>query len=211
MRNSNSRDNLENKAKDRGLRHIGGIRPSEVILNNSQAEKVERLQVVSITMPRTKVQKKEIIEKIEKVVDGAQSMVFVNIHGLKVGDATVMRRKLKEEGVGFFVTKKTLMARVLGGKKFEGTMSELAGEIGMAYGKDLIAPARTVYEFQKKFKDQVTIVGGVFESRYMSKEEMVGIASIPPLHSLYGMFVNVINSPIQGLVIALDQIGKKKA
>ena len=28
---------------------------------------------------------------------------------------------------------------------------------------------------------------------------------------LRGMFVNVINSPIQGLVIALDQIAQKKA
>ena len=45
----------------------------------------------------------------------------------------------------------------------------------------------------------------------MSKEEMTVIASIPPVQTLYGMFVNVINSPIQGLVVALDQIGKKKA
>jgi large subunit ribosomal protein L10 len=162
-------------------------------------------------MARTKVQKKEIMGKIEKIVDGAKSLVFVNVHGLKVGDATVMRRKLKSDGIGFFVAKKTLTARVLEGKKFEGTLPELAGEIGMAYGTDLVAPARGIYEFQKKFKDQVVIVGGVFETKYMSKDEMVGIASIPPMHTLYGMFVNVINSPIQGLVIALDQIGKKKA
>lgn len=161
-------------------------------------------------MPRTKVQKKEIIEKLDTIIDGAKSMVFVNIHGLKVGDATVMRRKLKEDGVGFFVSKKTLTARAVEGKNYKGTMPELPGEIGMAYGVDLIAPARGVYEFQKKFKDQVTIVGGVFESAFMSKEDMIGIASIPPIQTLYGMFVNVINSPIQSLVIALDKIAQKK-
>ena len=58
--------------------------------------------------------------------------------------------------------------------------------------------------------DQVTIIGGVFEDKYMSKDEMVAIASIPPLQTLYGMFVNVINSPIQGLVVALNKIGEKK-
>ncbi|MEI8327623.1 MAG: 50S ribosomal protein L10 [Candidatus Taylorbacteria bacterium] len=161
-------------------------------------------------MARTKVQKKEIIDKLTKVMDGAKSMVFVNIHGLKVADATIMRRELTKNKVGFFVAKKSLTGIALESKKYAGTVPALIGEFGLAYSEDLIAPARGVYEFQKKFKDQVNIVGGVFESKYMSKEEMLTIANIPPLNTLYGMFVNVINSPIQGLVIALSEIGKKK-
>ncbi len=161
-------------------------------------------------MARTKEQKKEIIERLTKIMAGAKSMVFVNIHGLKVSDATTMRRELTRNKVGFFVAKKSLTGLALASKKYEGVIPTLVGELGLAYGEDLIAPARGVYEFQKKFKDRVNIVGGVFESKYMSKEEMMGIANIPPLNTLYGMFVNVINSPIQGLVVALDQIGKKK-
>ena len=161
-------------------------------------------------MARTKEQKKEIIEKLSKIMEGAKSMVFVNVHGLKVSDATIMRRELTKNKVGFFVAKKSLTGLALTEKKYTGTVPELVGEFGLAYGEDLIAPARGVYEFQKKFKDQVNIVGGVFESKYMSKDEMTAIATIPPLNTLYGMFVNVINSPIQGLVVALDAISKKK-
>ena len=40
---------------------------------------------------------------------------------------------------------------------------------------------------------------------------MTEIASIPALPVLRGMFVNVINSPIQGLAVALNQIAEKKA
>lgn len=162
-------------------------------------------------MARTKDQKKEIVEKLKTLMDGASSLVFVNMHKLNVADSTTMRRKLREDKVGFFVAKKTLTKLALGAKKYSGTQPELTGEFGMAYGSDLIAPARDIYEFQKKFKDQLTIVGGVFENRFMSKDEMIAIASIPSQEALYGMFVNVINSPIQGLVIALDQIAKKKA
>ena len=162
-------------------------------------------------MARTKAQKKEIIEKVGKIIDGAKSLVFVNFHGLKVGDATAMRRKMTADKVGFFVAKKSLTTLALTEKKYQGTMPALVGEFGLAYGTDLVAPARGVYEFQKKFKDQLSIVGGVFDGAYMTKEEMIGIASIPPQDVLYGMFVNVINSPIQGLVVALDQIAKKKS
>lgn len=162
-------------------------------------------------MARTKAQKKEIIEKLATIIDASKSMVFVNVHGLKVADTTVMRRGLRNEKVGFFVAKKSLTTIALDNKKIEGTMPALVGEFGLAYGADLVAPARGVYEFQKKFKDQVSIVGGVFDGKYMTKEEMLNIATIPPIQTLYGMFANVINSPIQGFVMALSEIAKKKA
>ncbi|MCX6719133.1 MAG: 50S ribosomal protein L10 [Candidatus Taylorbacteria bacterium] len=161
-------------------------------------------------MARTKVQKKEIIEKLDTIVNGANSLVFVNIHGLKVSDMTVMRRRLKSQKVGFFIAKKTLSAKVLTDKKYEGTLPELVGEFGLAYGEDLIMPAREVFEFQKKFKDRMSIVGGVFDKKFMGKAEMTEIASIPPRDTLLGMFVNVINSPIHGFVMALDQISKRQ-
>jgi len=162
-------------------------------------------------MARTKAQKKEIIEKLDGIMKDAKSLVFVNVHGLKVSDSTAMRRALKKEGVGFFVAKKTLTAHALDAQKYDGTMPALVGEFGLAYSTDLIAPARGVYEFQKKFKDQVAIQGGVFEAKFMTKEEMIAIAAIPSLNTLRGMFVNVINSPIQGLAVALSEIAKKKA
>lgn len=161
-------------------------------------------------MARTKAQKKEIIEKVKTIMDGAGSLVFVNIHGLKLEDATKMRKALKAEKVGFFVAKKSLTSLALTAKKYAGVAPELVGEFGFAYGTDLVAPARGVYEFQKKLKDQVSIIGGVFENKYMTKDEMVSIASIPPFATLQGMFLNVIHSPIQGFVMALDQISKKK-
>lgn len=162
-------------------------------------------------MPVTKEKKKEILADLKNIVDNSNSVVFVNFHGLKVADSTAVRRKLRSENVNFLVAKKTLTKRAFTEKGLAGTMPELSGELGIAYGKDLVAPAREVYEFVKKYKDSLSILGGVFEGKYMSKEEMTAIASIPPLKTLHAMFANVINSPIQGFVMALDQIAKKKA
>ena len=165
-------------------------------------------------MSRTKSEKKDIVKKVSDIINDSKSLVFVNFHGLKVGDSTEIRRKLKSNGVGFFVAKKTLTRIALDdGKKenkINGEIPDLPGELGLAYGKDVITPAREVYGFQKKFKDSISILGGIFEGKFMSKEEMLNIALIPPVDTLRGMFVNVINSPIQGFVMALDQISKKK-
>ncbi len=161
-------------------------------------------------MARTKDQKKEIVKNLSTIIGGAKSLVFVSFRGLKVAEATIMRKKLRTEGVGFIVAKKTLAGRALDENKYKGTQPDLTGEFAFAYGTDLVVPAREVYEFQNKFKDKLSIIGGVFDGEYMGKDQMIAIASIPPLKTLHGMFVNVINSPIQGFVMALDQIAKKK-
>ncbi len=89
-------------------------------------------------------------------------------------------------------------------------MPVLDGEIAVAYSADLTAPAREVWNFVKKFEDKASMVGGVFEGAYLDKAGITAIATIPPTPVLRGMFVNVINSPIQGLVIALSKIAEKK-
>lgn len=161
-------------------------------------------------MAINKEKKKEIVVKVKDAVDSADSVVFVNFHGLGVSDTTQLRKNLRDGGVGYTVAKKTLIKKVLGESKVEGDIPSLDGELAIAYGKDLIAPARGVYEFQKDHKDSMTILGGVFEGRYMNKEEMMDIATIPPTPVLYGQFVNLINSPIQRFAVVLDQIAQAK-
>ena len=161
-------------------------------------------------MARTKQQKKEILEKLQSIITDSKSMVFVSFKGLRVNDTVAVRKGLRGNDVGFFVSKKSLTKKAFEGKSVTGTMPDLNGQIGVAYGSDLIAPAREVYSFHKKFKDNLNIEGGVFEGKFMTKEEMMSIALIPSQQGLYGMLANVINSPIQGFVVALNQIAEKK-
>ena len=144
------------------------------------------------------------------MLKGATSVVFLNFKKLSVSDTNVMRRDLRKEGIGYSVVKKTLLHRALKDEKLEGEVPELAGEVAIAYGADPIGPARGVFGFQKKFKEQLAIMGGIFQGKFIQKAEVENIASIPPLQVLYAQFVNIINSPIQGLVIALDGIAKTK-
>ena len=161
-------------------------------------------------MAITKEKKQEILAKLEDIKKTADSIVFVHFSGMEGNEITAMRAKLREQQVGYFVAKKTLIARAFA-DSFEGEAPQLDGEIALAYSTDAIAPAQNIKAFVGEYVDKLAIVGGVFQGVYKSKEEMTEIASIPPLPVLRGMFVNVINSPIQGLVIALNQIAEKKS
>src|SRR3989344_7990646 len=157
-------------------------------------------------MAKTKEQKKEslaIIVKLIKEAKDAGSVALVKFGGLTVADATNFRRKLRAEGVNYLVTKKTLAKKALVESGVQGEVPSLDGQIGLAWGTDQIAPARGVYEFQKKSEKKVELLGGIFEGRFMNCQEMSSIAAIPSRQTLYAQLVNVINSPIQGLVMIL--------
>lgn len=161
-------------------------------------------------MAVTKEKKQEILSKVSDAVSSSASVVFVNFHGLGVSALNEMRNTLRENGVSYFVAKKTLVKRALDEQKFEGDIPSLDGEVAIAYGDDPTTPAREVQNFVKKFEGTLSILGGIFEGAYKNKGEMIEIASIPSLTVLRGQFANVINSPIQGLVVALGQIADKK-
>lgn len=161
-------------------------------------------------MAITKEKKKDILKRLEGIKNESASIVFVSAKGLPVLESTQMRASLREKEIGYFVPKKTLMRRAFEGA-FEGESPEIPSEVALAYGTDALAPAQSVREFEKQYKDNLSILGGVFQGVYKNKEEMTEIASIPPLPVLRGMFVNVINSPIQGLALALNAIAEKKS
>jgi len=151
-----------------------------------------------------------MIKDLEGAINGSESMVFVNFHGLKVNDETKLRKSLRDQGVNYKVSRKTLLARALKGKA-EGEIPELSGEVAIAYSKDQIAPAREIYNFQKTHKGLLNIIGGIFEGKFLGREKMMELAMIPSREVLYAQLVNLINFPIQRFAVVLDQIAKSKS
>jgi large subunit ribosomal protein L10 len=161
----------------------------------------------SIMLQKSK--KEEMIKDMEGAIKNSESLVFVNFHGLKVGDETKLRSSLRDQGVSYKVGRKTLLKRALKGKA-EGEIPELSGEVAIAYSKDATSSAREIYSFQKTHKGLLEIIGGIFEGKFLGKDAMMEIAMIPSREVLYAQFVNLINSPIQRFAVVLDQIAKGK-
>lgn len=157
-----------------------------------------------------KSKKEKIIKDLEEVIKDSKSLVFVNFHGLKVSDETMLRRELRKEGVGYRVSRKTLLARALKGKA-EGEVPELAGEVAIAYSKEEIGSPREIYNYQKAHKGVVlNILGGIFEGKFVGKEMMMELAMIPSREVLLSKLAFLLKSPMQRLAIAVNEVAKKK-
>lgn len=158
-----------------------------------------------------KSKKEEIIKNLEGAIKESKSLVFVNFHGLKVSDETMLRRELRKGGVEYKVSRKTLLARALKGKA-EGEIPKLDGEVAIAYSKDEIAGPREVFNFQKANKSKgvvLNILGGIFEGKFITGEKMIEVAMIPSREVLLSKLAFLLKSPIQRLAIAVNEVAKK--
>ena len=156
-----------------------------------------------------KSKKEEIVKGLEKTAEASKSVVFVNFHGMNVSDETSLRNHLRKEGVGYKVSRKTLLKRAFGGKA-EGDMPELSGEVAIAYSQDSIAPARGIYNFAKTRQGLLKILGGIFEGKFKDGAYMMELATIPSKEVLLSKLAFLFKSPMQRLAIAVNEVAKKK-
>lgn len=162
-------------------------------------------------MAKTKQQKQEILARLEEAFKTAASAVFVTFTQVTVADESAMRKQLRDQGVKYFVAKKTLIGKAL--ERAGHTPIDMDGEIAVAYNAadgDASLPARLVHEFAQKLKDKLTIAGGIFEGAVRDAVAMSEIATIPAMPVLRGMFAQVINSPRQRFAVVLSKVAETK-
>jgi large subunit ribosomal protein L10 len=162
-------------------------------------------------MAISKDKKREIVAKLSDAFKEASAIAFVGFTKFTVKDASRLRAELEKAGVRYYVAKKTLIRRALDERGYTGAMPELPGEVAVAWTTDEVtAPARGVYEFGKKLKGALSLLGGVFGGAFLDAKGVTVIATIPPMIVLRGMFANIINSPRARFAIALGEVAKTK-
>ena len=156
-------------------------------------------------MPKSKEQKKQILDNLLDKINRAKSVIFAQFDKLPVKENEDLRLKLKKEDSEYYVAKKTLFDLAFKNSKINGLeIKDFVGQIAaiFAYG-DEISPAKIVYQFKKDKEGKIEFIGGVLENKFIDKEEVLALAQLPSRHELYTKLVWSINAPVAGLVNVL--------
>lgn len=163
-------------------------------------------------MPLTKKQKEEVLKEVESKLAKQKSVVFTDFTGLDVAKTQTLRRQLREKGIEYQAVKKTLLGIALQKVGLEADLSKFGGSVAVAVSyDDEIAPSKIVYDFSRvKENNAMKILGGIFQSHFISAEEVTKLAQIPSREVLLTQLVSVLIGPVRGFAVALDAIRKKK-
>ena len=153
-----------------------------------------------------KVQVEEIAEKFK----AAASVVVVDYRGLTVGQATELRKQLREAGVEFKVYKNTLTRRAAEIAGLEGINEFLTGPNAIAFSnEDVVAPAKIINEFAKK-NEALEIKAGIIEGNVSSVEDVKALAELPSREGLLSMLLSVLQAPVRNFALATKAVAEQK-
>jgi large subunit ribosomal protein L10 len=168
-----------------------------------------------------RTEKAELIETLKSTFGAATSVVVTHQTGMTVAESNELRKKMREAGATFKVTKNRVTKLALQGTPFEDLAEFFTGPTAVSTSLDEIAAAKTIFEFTET-SDKVSIVGGGLDGKILSKEEVVALAKLPSLDGLRGKIVSllqasafkvarVISAPADGLARVVkarsDQLG----
>ncbi len=164
-------------------------------------------------MALTKEQKQKQISDIKNKLSNQKAIVFVDFAKVGSKDMFGLRKTLKDAGCSLKIVKKTL-ARIAFGQSnisfWNKIKASIPGQLALVFGvEDEIAPARISNAFAKT-QENFKILGGIFENRFIAKERVLELASIPPRNELLSRLVGSISSSMSGFVRVLDKIRENK-
>jgi len=155
-------------------------------------------------MPKTKEQKKQIIEDLTDKFKSFKSLVFTDYKGLTVKDSSELKRLCKKQGIEYIVAKKTLIAKALENAGLKDIdVKNLQGNIALVIGfEDEVGPAKIVAKYAKDH-EALKMLGGIMESKFIDLNQVTALSKIPSKVELLAKLVGSINAPVFGFVNVL--------
>ena len=156
-------------------------------------------------MPKTKVQKSELINELTDRLSRAKAAVFVNYEKLPVKEVDQLRQTVRGVDGEYIVVKKTLLQRALTAAEYQGVVTDnFVGNVavGLAYS-DHVAIPKAFAEFVKKHAEQMAILGGALDHAFVDTLAIKHLATLPSREELLAKMVGSLQAPISGLVNVL--------
>jgi large subunit ribosomal protein L10 len=150
------------------------------------------------------MQKEELVASLNGVFGLANLVIVARPSGLTVAESTDLRRRMRDSGASFKVTKNRLTRLALRGTKFEHLTELFSGPTAIAFSDDPVAAAKVAVEYADDNEKLEIIGGGLFENP-MDIAEIKTLAKLPSLEALRGKIVGMLNTPatrIAGVVQA---------
>jgi large subunit ribosomal protein L10 len=162
-------------------------------------------------MAVSRAKKKEQVDKLEKQLKTASSVIVTTYSKLTVAQDYELRKTLRGTGAKYAVVKNTLAERAAKGTKAEGVLKDLGGVTSIAYTEgDPVALAKALSKYAKD-NPEFTFKAGVVEGRVISIDDIKALATMPSKEEIYSKLLFLINAPAQRLVTAMNAVGRNLA
>jgi large subunit ribosomal protein L10 len=151
-------------------------------------------------------QKAAVIEEITAQIQESEAVFAVDYRGISVVQAAELRSKLRDADATLRVVKNTLTIRAADQAGAEALKTVLEGPTALTFVRgDAAAAAKAVSDYARA-TGLLPFKGGLMNGEALAPEQMTAIARLPSRDVLNAQFVNIVASPLTGLVTSLSNL-----
>jgi large subunit ribosomal protein L10 len=155
-------------------------------------------------------QKRTEIAHLKGTFTQAKSAVVVGFKGLSVVKDTAFRRNIREGKAQYRVSKNTLFRLAVQETPFEPLTEHFKGATAVATTEvDVVSLVKAVHTFLKD-NPAAEFKGAILDGKAVSRAEFQAIAELPSRDVLLSKLLYLMQYPISGLAVALDQVRQQK-
>src|SRR5918998_1923310 len=151
-------------------------------------------------------QKAAVIEEIAAQITASEAVFAVDYRGITVEQAAELRMKLRDADASLRVVKNTLTIRAADQAGAAGLRPVLEGPTALTFVRgDAATAAKAVADYARA-TGLLPFKGGLMNGGALTPDEMTAIARLPSRDVLNAQFVNIVASPLTGLVTSLSNL-----
>ena len=141
-----------------------------------------------------RAQKVEIVADLHDIFANAGLVVVTHQNGLTVGEATELRRRMRERNATYRVIKNSLTQLAIGDTPYQELAGLFEGPTAIAFSDDPVAAAKVAVDYAKA-NDKLVILGGAMRETVLDLDGVKALASLPSLDESRGTIIGLLNAP----------------
>ena len=145
--------------------------------------------------------KVQAVDDLTDILSRSTVVIGAEYRGLRVSDATALRRQLRDAGMEMHVIKNTLFRRAAeaAGKTEMIDLAQGPTALVVGFG-DPIAPIKTVVEYQRAARNAFAARVAFLDGELVPGARLSELAPLPSRETMIAEFAGALQSPIANLV-----------
>ena len=150
----------------------------------------------------SKEQKKQYISDMSTQFENSEAVIVTHYQGLTVSQLDELRKRMREHGIIFKITKNRITKLALEKTKCKDISNLFTGPTAVAMSEDAITSAKILTKFSKE-NENLKILGGIMGNDILDIAGVQNVATLPTLDEARAKIVGILRSPAQKIASIL--------
>jgi large subunit ribosomal protein L10 len=145
--------------------------------------------------------KERVVAELVERLRASDTLIVADYRGLTMSEIDGVRTELLKHGARFSVVKNTLTKRAAEEAGVSGLVELLDGPTAIAFvlEGDMVAVAKSLNDTARQTK-VLTLKGGILQGQPVGADEVVRLASLPPVDVLQAQVLGAVVGPLNAIV-----------